>query len=689
MPNNNLFERLTDQEDEYNSYDNTPLFSVDLNDKDKLLNWLNNNLDQLKKASTPRFANMRANLAVYKGIQYKTQDSRTGDHRTENITKSPRLISNFTYEFTENKVNNITQIKPAVEVVPPTSDYQDKIAAKATDLLIQHLWYINNIDDLVRQMHRYKHIFGEAYAFILWDKFKGDINPETGLRTGDVTFELEAPYRVFPLKAKNYETSKGVFRTKVLHNDELKKLYPNSMSKVQDSNVRIFDADLFEDRALNNETVVHYFYHEVDQHMVEGFYSVFSRDVIFEQGPLPFSHGKKPAIRITDIDMPESQHGVSYYENIKPLQNMHNNLSSMIAKTIFLCAHPKWMMPRGAAKIESLGNGETIVQYQGAIPPQLVSVNPVSRDTYEFRNIIKAEAQEIAIVPGVSVGNPPPGITAAVALQFLNERENVRASSEIAKHSQLVVDLAKMSIAVAGENYQSDDGRVLRILGRDNQFAIKYFETANLNKDYDVRIQNSTALPQSKAARLQTIMDVMAVKPQLLSDERWVDLLEFGNDRKMYSLATEALRAAESEIESLMSGEEIVEPKPWEDLIIKWRVYSKEMQKRSFKEDLPEPIRARYILQVEAIEFLMVQKMAENPLFEAQVAQLAQFPLFYKNAPVPRSAQDQAVQKQGDANMGIASQASIPGEVPELLPGEAYRSGVSPASAAGTMKKRS
>ena len=33
--------------------------------------------------------------------------------------------------------------------------------------------------------------------------------------------------------------------------------------------------------------------------------------------------------------------------------------------------HAKWVMPRGACKIESLGNDNTIVQYQGPVPPQM------------------------------------------------------------------------------------------------------------------------------------------------------------------------------------------------------------------------------------------------------------------------------------------------------------------------------
>ena len=136
---------------------------------------------------------------------------------------------------------------------------------------------------------------------------------------------------------------------------------------------------------------------------------------------------------------------MSRYQQVLLLQNAHNNLSQSIMKNEFLMAAPKWIMPRGACKVDQLGNGRTIVQYQGAVPPQLVQMNPTSPNSFNFREKIEQEIGTIFGVHGVSRGEPPQGITAAVALQFLNEQEVQRGISDISKHNQFMVELAKMA----------------------------------------------------------------------------------------------------------------------------------------------------------------------------------------------------------------------------------------------------
>ena len=56
---------------------------------------------------------------------------------------------------------------------------------------------------------------------------------------------------------------------------------------------------------------------------------------------------------------------------------MHDNLSTLLAKNIYLMGHAKWVMPRGACKIESLGNDNTIIQYQGPVPPQMLQTSQI------------------------------------------------------------------------------------------------------------------------------------------------------------------------------------------------------------------------------------------------------------------------------------------------------------------------
>ena len=314
------------------------------------------------------------------------------------------------------------------------------------------------------------------------------------------------------------------------------------------------------------------------------------------------------------------------------------------------------------ANINSLNNGRTIVQYQGNIPPVLVQMNPTSQTTLAIREKIQEEIGSMMGVHPISSGTPPKGVTAAVALQFLNEQENERNISDIAKHNNFLVELAKMTISVAGDYYKPDDGRMLRILGKENKHLLKFFDQANLHKDYDVRIQNSSALPQSKAARLERVLQTMQYAPNILPPERWVELLDFGSTEKMNTLITEAIQSAESQVEDILEGLPVEEPKEWEDQYLHLSVYYKKIQARSFKEEVPVDRQAQLIMHIKTTEMLADAKAKKSPLFASRLANLPQFPMFWEHAENPMSRQQQEMQAQAEAKAGVPLTASIPGE---------------------------
>ena len=264
-------------------------------------------------------------------------------------------------------------------------------------------------------------------------------------------------------------------------------------------------------KVWEKQTVTYSFYHKNTEFVEDGAIIKFTKDAILEKEE-GFVHGELPIIRLTDLDVPDVLNGISRYETVGPMQRMHNNLSSLLAKSIYLGAHPKWMMPRGAAKIETLGNDSTVVQFQGPVAPVLVTPNPMSGDAFAFRDKVKEEMQVVYGSHGISRGEIPEGITAASALQFLNELESERASTDIAKHGFMIKDLAKMTVAVAGEYYDTQDGRMVRIVGENNQYLIRHFDAAHLHKSYDIRFDNSTGLPDTKSAKIQRILEAMQRK---------------------------------------------------------------------------------------------------------------------------------------------------------------------------------
>jgi hypothetical protein len=657
------------------------------NNEKELLSWLNKVKDSLIEQAQTRTSKQRLHLTAYRGLSTNRWDRRRDFNSTRRLHKINKFIVNHLHDLTETKVSQMTRLKPAVEVLPSNDEFEDKAAAKVVGLLVKHLFELNNIDFLTQQMHRHCRIFGESFAFVLWDKDKGDLDPDyveardegiteiklddgtthdmrVPIKTGDIKYELELPWRVLLQRKSKIEDCDYVIRISVEPTEDLKIEYPDKAGKLKSQDdLRVFDIEDLSNRFLEGHTPVFHLWHKHTKYAPEGSYIKFTKECILEQDELGFTHGQLPIVRLTDLDVPDVLNGTSRYETILPLQKMYDNIQTLIAKNIYLTAHAKWLMPRGACKIEQLGNDNTIVQYQGNIAPQLAQVNPNPPEVYSYAESIKQNMQTVYGSQGIARGEVPKGITAASALQFLNEIENERNSTDIAKHGFLIKNLAKMSIAVAADNYDINDGRMLRIVGKNNSSMIKHFDVANLNKNYDVRYDNSTGLPETKSAKIQRILETLQRHPTLFKPERWEELLDLGNADRMVNLATAAIRSADSENEDIMAGNHVSPPEDWEDHIVHWESHVRAMQSRSFKEEASNEVQMAFRQHVFLTEALILEKMSDNPTFQAKVAELKLFPLFkHPNLQVPHSAEHQEAMVQGQANRGEPVTGAIPGQ---------------------------
>lgn len=666
-----------------------PFYKALDKDEKTLHKWLRTVKDSLLEQAKGRTRTQREHLLYYRGTPNGLWDKkRPRDYTEKRLEKLKRFIVNHIFDLTETKVSQMTRIKPAVEIIPTNDEWNDRGAAKAVGFLIKHLWYINNVDYLIQNVQRFSKIFGESYAFVDWDPDRGDLHPayvkarDEGIpeltlpdgtsvniaegeeiRTGDICYEIEVPWRVLLQRTTKYEDVEYLFRIKIEKTDKLKDQYPDKKALIKSTdNLKVFEIDEMTDRFVEHHTVVFEFWHVGTKEVPKGRFIRFTEEAILEDGDHKFTHRKLPCIRHTDLDVPDVLNGISKYEMIIPMQNMHNNLSTLIAKNIYLTAHPKWMMPRGACRIEQLGNQGTVVQYQGPIAPQMAQVQPNSPESYGFRQEIKQEMQTIYGSHGISRGEIPKGITAASALQFLNELESERATTDISKHSFLIKDLAKMTIAVTGDKYDVDDGRLVRIVGENNKFSIRAFDSANLNKDYDIRVDISTGLPETKSARIQRVLEAMQRNPDMLSPERWEELLELGNTEKMHTIISEATQSADSENEDILAGREVAPPERFEDHIQHWDSHAKKLQSRAVKEEADPVARQQLEDHLRLHEKIMLDKAKRNPLFQAKLATLPLFPIYYHgDSVVPQSREHQEALVQGQSNRGEQVTGQIPG----------------------------
>ena len=299
-----------------------------------------------------------------------------------------------------------------------------------------------------------------------------------------------------------------------------------------------------------------------------------------------------------------------------------------------------------------------MVEFQGSVAPQMAQVKPNPRESYEYRAMIKDEMSTIfGNAHGISRGEIPKGITASSALQFLNELETQRATTEITKHGFMIRELAKMMISVAGDKYDMEDGRMVRIVGENNKFAIRSFDVAHLHKPYDFRFDNISGIPESTSGRHQRILD-MAQRSQAFTPERLEELLDISNIEKATTLVTESLRAADSENEDLVAGRYVSPPEEEEDHISHWDSHAKFAQSRHYKEDIPTELKAKFKEHLYWTEEAIIHKMATNHEFEAKVATLVNFPIYHHDNFRPaRSREQQMLAAQQEVPQGV-----IPGQ---------------------------
>ena len=429
-----------------------------------------------------------------------------------------------------------------------------------------------------------------------------------------------------------------------LHLDVLKAKYPEHADQIKiNDDYFFYDSADYAIKKRKNHAAVFTYYHRKTKFLPQGAKIVYVIGCILEDGPLPYSHGKLPCVFDTDIDCPDELHGRPFLVNIAQLQNLHNMCMASIARNIAVSSMPKWVMPKGTVHRDKLNNEYGIIEYSGPIAPQMVTYSAINKDLYAMPDKFEKYIQSMSMVDSMARGEPPPGIKAAVALQFLDEQDQQRQSTGIAKRLRRIKEVYKMMISVMGDNYKREDGRMVRILGADNTYLISSFEQADFNSAYDVRILNASSLPDSKAGRISAILDLNTATQAdpMFGKEEIAQMLDLANDERFKAKASVGVKAAETVIAKILKRQPVQEPQQWDDFIVMYPMLLKCLQEREYK-DVDQDILQTIKQYVMVMEGLMYNKAIKSPVFAAQLQRFYMFPVLftvpqapYNPAPAP------------------------------------------------------
>lgn len=631
-----------------------PFFAIDFNNEDTLLNWLKDEMLFLKNSNETRMQKVRNNYLRYKGLQYLNSVYYPRDVLETQRKYTPQMVLPLISDAVDEKVARLMEFKPNVVVVPVHDEVQDKTDAKVAKRFLDHIDYIQKLDKKFTQVLRNSKIAGESFAWIRWNPDLGEVlqevsilekatasnenkNPTEALRQGDIEILRKSGDHVLYERAESWEKVNYCFVIELDYVEALKLDYPDKADKVkEDTDLRVFNYDKFDEEMLSGMVRKVHFYHKKTKYLPQGFECCFVASAILKAGPLTYSHGELPIERLVDIENDLELPGQSFIDKVKTIASQINNSLNSVVKMMMLAGYAKWFVEGGSVDDQSLNNDISIVKIKpGAKPPVLAQANPVGANQWQFIEKLQEWFYQFAKSNSVVRGEPPPGVTAYVAMQYLSESESRRINTEVQQFNQFVRSVYDKCLKTAGQFYKPDEKRTMMIMGKDNRWETFPLDVGTLTKPYSIMIQNTSGLSDSKAARTQQLIDLNAAFPGALPQEQVLEMTGIGQGEKFIDIGSAAARAAEAENEHIMDGKGQIEPMEGEDHLTHYKIHVQSIQPLGFKQKAPPEIQEQMFLHIAATEYQLIDKAAVNPALAQALAALPYFPMFAELPPVP------------------------------------------------------
>ena len=629
-----------------------PFFAVDLKSDDELLKWLNQNLDSVKKEREQYLERAHNNYLRYKGYQYFNDVYYSRETLGQYKKYTPQIVLPMISDAIDETTSRLLEMKPSVVTIPVHSDEQkDKIDAKIAKRFLQNVDQAQDIDSKLTKLVRNSQVVGESFLWVRWNPDLGDVIPGSqkkkktddgvsvteSLFQGDVDVVNKTANWVFYERADAWKNVNYCWIIELDYTEGLKLEHPKLASLFTDDvGNKYFDYENMEKISTVGKIKKITFYHRKNKFLPQGYEVVYTQRAIIKKGPLSYKHGKLPIVRMVDIENDEEVAGQSQIDKTKSVASAVNNLLNSMVKMFMLAGYAKWFVEKDSVDDQSLNNDINIVKIkQGAKAPQLAQANPVGQSHFAFVEQLKGWFYEFMKSNSIIRGEPPPGVTAGVALQYVSESESRRMRTKVQQFNAVVREVNQQIIDVCAQFYQPEDERTMAVLGKDNRWEKYPLDIESIAKPWNVQVQNTSGLADSKAVRTQQVIDISQAFPGTVPQEQVLEMTGLAQADKFYDVGSAAARAAEDENEWIQDGKGELDPKVYEDQIVHWKIHVQSIQALGFKQKATPEMQIAMQDHITAHEMLMMEMSVNNPMFgQLIMQQCPQFPMFME-APVP------------------------------------------------------
>ena len=216
-------------------------------------------------------------------------------------------------------------------------------------------------------------------------------------------------------------------------------------------------------------------------------------------------------------------------------------------------------------------------------------------------------------------------------MRLLEDQQFQAMSVTADNRKKRILRIYKKVIKRMAQFYNQDESRMVRILGPSNTYLIKSFSKIDFSLINDLRVENTSALSDSRAMRMADIVDLNTANQQdpLFGKKEMVKILGLNLTEAFQDEATFAVDTARQCLDMILNGEQAPDPEATDGLIEFYGVFSRFVESPEYKFVVNPETKEIIMDYIAAIEMLCYEKSVKNPKFSQEMAMYPKFPMVF------------------------------------------------------------
>lgn len=239
---------------------------------------------------------------------------------------------------------------------------------------------------------------------------------------------------------------------------------------------------------------------------------VWAGNQILEEDNNPVE--RTPYLMFSGIEVPGRFYPSSVVEAMRPMQTERNKLLSQLIENAGRVGNPALLVSR-LSQVKMTGLPGERIEFDDTTQNAAPRFLPAPEMPAYIQNLVELNSNALDEVSGsheVSRAQVPPGVTAAAAINLLQEADDTILGPQIEDMETQLSHAGQMLLEGVAEHYTT--ARSLHIVGDEGAWDIPEFKGSMLRGNTRVRCQAGSMMPKSKAAKQAEMTNVLTLLVQ-------------------------------------------------------------------------------------------------------------------------------------------------------------------------------